>query len=44
MKNRAVIAVSRERMDKKHFYRAGSHSGSRDDLPSLAAMLHREEV
>jgi hypothetical protein len=44
MKKRAVIAVSGESMDKKHFYSAGSHSGSRDDLPSLAAMLHREEV
>lgn len=34
MKKRAVIAVSGGCMDKKHFYRVGSHSGAWDDLPS----------
>jgi hypothetical protein len=34
MKKRAVIAVSGGSIDKKHFYRVGSHSGAWDDLPT----------
>ena len=34
MKKRAVIAVWGGSMDKKHFYRVGSHSGTWDDLPT----------
>ena len=34
MKKGAVIAVWGGRMDKKHHYRVGSHSGTWDDLPT----------